>query len=186
MAPFEIPGFIISIVFFSLVVFFTGQRHVPARFQNLVGIAIFVRIVAVFLYSFVVFGLYRGAGDPVIYFRWGQRFSQYFRQFDLSPFFDSDLWRGPAFTGTNFVGYPAAIMILLVGESFRGTWLLYSSLCLISLFYFAKVFYRAYGASDYRLYLLILLFYPSLWFWTANISKDTWMFFELLFSLREW
>lgn len=65
---------------------------------------------------------------------------EYFKQFDLSPFYDRDLWRGPAFTGTNFVGYPAAIMILFVGESFRGTWLLYSSLCLFGLFFLRKFF----------------------------------------------
>jgi len=139
--------------------------------------SIFIRIFGVLAYAGVVFTIYGGAGDPVVYFRWGRTFAEYFRQFDLSPFFDSSTWRGPAFTGTNFVGYPAALMILLVGESYRGTWLLYSSLCLIGLFYFAKVFYRAYGGVEYKTYLFILLLYPSLWFWTANVSKDTWMIF---------
>ena len=147
------------------------------QFQSQVSTAILVRIGAVLAYAFVVFNLYGGAGDPVVYFRWGQKFADYFKQFDLSPFFNRDLWRGPAFTGTNFVGYPAAIMILFVGESFRGTWLLFSIFCLIALFYFAKVFYRAYGGIEYKRYLSLILIYPSLWFWTANVSKDTWVFF---------
>ncbi|MBO6495360.1 MAG: hypothetical protein JJ978_07335 [Roseivirga sp.] len=145
--------------------------------------SIIIRIVAVLAYAFVSFAIYGGGADPVVYFRWGQRFVEYFKQFDLSPFYDRDLWRGPAFTGTNFVGYPAAIMILFVGESFRGTWLLYSSLCLFGLFFFAKVFYRAYGGIEYKSYLYILLLYPSLWFWTANVSKDTWMFFGVAIFL---
>lgn len=177
MASFEIPGLIISIIFFSMIVYFVGQKNIPAPFHNVIANSILVRIFAVIAYAAVVFSIYGGAGDPVVYFRWGQRFVDYFRQFDLSPFFDRELWRGPAFAGTNFVGYPAAVAILFVGESFRGTWLLYSSLCLIGLFYFAKVFYRAYGGVEYKTYLYLLVFYPSLWFWTANVSKDTWMVF---------
>lgn len=177
MGNFEIPGFIIAIILFSIIVYFSGQRNVPQQFQNLVTTSIFIRIFAVMAYAFVAFGIYRGGADPVVYYRWGIIFADYFRQFDLSPFFDSDTWRGPAFTGTNFVGYPAAILTLIVGESYRGTWLVFSALCLSALFYFAKVFYRAYGGIDYKDYLYILLIYPSLWFWTANVSKDTWMFF---------
>jgi hypothetical protein len=160
-----------------MIVYFVGQKNIPAPFHNVIANSILVRIFAVIAYAAVVFSIYGGAGDPVVYFRWGQRFVDYFRQFDLSPFFDRELWRGPAFAGTNFVGYPAAVAILFVGESFRGTWLLYSSLCLIGLFYFAKVFYRAYGGVEYKTYLYLLVFYPSLWFWTANVSKDTWMVF---------
>lgn len=183
MAPFEIPGLIIAVILFSILAYFSGQKNVPYQFQGMVTWAVGIRIVGVLAYSFVAFSIYRGGADPVIYFRWGQKFAEYFRQFDLAPFFDSSTWRGPAFTGTNFVGYPAALMILLVGESFRGTWLLYSLICLISLFYFAKVFYRAYGGIEYKNYLYILLVYPSLWFWTANISKDTWMFFGVAIFL---
>lgn len=177
MAPFEIPGLIIAIIFFSIIVYFSGQRNVPGQFQSYVTNTILVRIIAVIAYAFVSFAIYGGGADPVVYFRWGKTFADYFRQFDLSPFFNSSIWRGPAFTGTNFVGYPSALMILLVGESYRGTWLLYSALCVIGLFYFAKVFYRAYGSVEYKSYLWIILFYPSLWFWTANVSKDTWMIF---------
>lgn len=177
MLPFEIPGLIIAIIFFTIIIYLSGQKQVPGQFQNLVTYTILIRIVAVLAYAFVSFAIYGGGADPVVYFRWGVTFADYFKQFDLSPFFDSNTWRGPAFTGTNFVGYPAALMILLVGESYRGIWLLYSSLCVMGLFYFAKVFYRAYGGIEYRNYLWIILFYPSLWFWTANVSKDTWMFF---------
>lgn len=177
MAPFEIPGLLIAIIFFTIIIYLSGQKQVPGQFQNLVTYTILIRIVAVLAYAFVSFAIYGGGADPVVYFRWGVTFADYFKQFDLSPFFDSNTWRGPAFTGTNFVGYPAALMILLVGESYRGIWLLYSSLCVMGLFYFAKVFYRAYGGIEYRNYLWIILFYPSLWFWTANVSKDTWMFF---------
>lgn len=176
MASFEIPGLLIAILIFSIIIYLSGQRSVPAQFQGMVTTSILVRIFAVLAYAFVAFGIYRGGADPVVYFRWGKTFAAYFKEFDLSPFFDPTVWRGPAFTGTNFVGYPAAILILLVGESYRGTWLIYSSLCLIGLFYFAKVFYRAYGGVEYKNYLYILLIYPSLWFWTANVSKDTWMF----------
>jgi len=177
LASFEIPGLIIAIIFFSMIVYFVGQRQVPGQFQNYVTNGILIRIFGVFAYAFVSFAIYGGGADPVVYFRWGQTFADYFKQFDLSPFFDADLWRGPAFTGTNFVGYPAAFMILLVGESYRGTWLLYSAFCLIGLFYFAKVFYRAYGGIEYKNYLWILIVYPSLWFWTASVSKDTWVIF---------
>ncbi|MFY0592599.1 hypothetical protein [Roseivirga sp.] len=177
MAPFEIPGFLIAIVIFLIVIYLVGQRNIPSRFQQVIFYGSIARIVGVLAYSYVAFAIYNGSADPVTYFTWGRRFSSYFGRFDLSPLYDRELWRGPAFQGTNFVGYPAAILILIVGESFRGTWLLYSGLCMIGLMYFAKVFFRAYGGSDYRTYLLWLLLYPSLWFWTANISKDAWIVF---------
>ncbi|OEK05200.1 hypothetical protein [Roseivirga misakiensis] len=174
---FELPGLFIAIVLFTIIVTLVGYRNIPSQFRGIMGGSIFLRIIGVLAYSFVVFSIYSGAADPVVYFRWGQRFADYFKEFSLEPFFNSDIWRGPALTGTNFVGYPAAFAILLVGESFRGTWLLYSSLCLIGLFFFAKVFFRAYGGIDYKWYLTLVLLYPSLWFWTASISKDTWMIF---------
>lgn len=183
MGSFEIPGFMIGVILFSIITFFSGQRNVPQQFQGLVTTSIFVRIFAVLAYAFVAFTLYGGGADPVVYYRWGTIFADYFREFDLSPFFDSTRWRGPAFTGTNFVGYPAAILTLIVGESYRGTWLVFSALCLSALFYFAKVFYRAYGGIEYKNYLYVLLIYPSLWFWTANVSKDTWMFFGVAIFL---
>lgn len=179
MGAFEVPGLIIAIILFSLIILYSGQRNVPGQFQNLVTTSILIRIFAVMVYAFVAFALYGGGADPVIYFRWGRIFATFFKQFDFSPFYDSNLWRGPSFTGTNFVGYPAAILTLLVGESYRGTWLMYSGLCLVGLFYFAKVFYRAYGGIDYKNYLYLLLIYPSLWFWTASVSKDTWMIFGI-------
>ncbi|HEY9117568.1 MAG TPA: hypothetical protein VIN11_07065, partial [Roseivirga sp.] len=177
MGPFEIPGFLIAIVIFAVIVLLSGQRDVPKKFQNLVTNAIIIRILGVLAYAFVALTIYKGSADPVVYFRWGKTFADYFKQFDFSPLFDPEKWRGPAFTGTNFVGYPAALMILIIGESYRGTWLLYSSLCIVGYFWIAKVFYRAYGGIDYKRLLLLLLFSPSLWFWTANISKDTWMIF---------
>jgi hypothetical protein len=179
MEAFEIPGFIISIVFFSLIIYWIGSKNIPAQYQNFISTTILIRILGVIAYSVVAFTIYNGSADPITYFRWGQRYSGFFKQLDFSPFFDSNLWRGPTFRGTNFIGYPAAIMILLVGESFRGTWLLYSSLCVVGLFYFAKVFYRAYGIVSYKKYLTLLILYPSFWFWTANISKDTWMIFGI-------
>lgn len=177
MGSFEIPGLIIATILFSIIVYFSGQRNIPYQFHSIIGTSIAIRLFAVVAYAFVAFSIYGGGADPVIYYRWGNIFAGYFREFDLAPFFDSTTWRGPAFVGTNFVGYPAAILTLIVGESYRGTWLMFSALCLSALFYFAKVFYRAYGGIDYKKYLYILIIYPSLWFWTANVSKDTWMFF---------
>ena len=55
------------------MVYFVGQRQIPAQFQGMVTNSILIRIVAVFAYAFVVFGIYGGGGDPVVYFRWGQR-----------------------------------------------------------------------------------------------------------------
>lgn len=183
MGTFEIPGFLIGLVLFSIIAYVSAQRNIAPQFQGVIIYALLVRILGVFFYSFVAFTIYKGSADPVTYFRWGQRFAEYFRQFDLSPLFDRDLWRGPAFTGTNFVGYPAAIMILLVGESFKGTWLVYSLFCFVATLYFSKVFYRAYGGIEYKKYLYLILLYPSLWFWTANISKDTWVFFGVAIFL---
>lgn len=177
MEPFEIPGLFIAIFIFSLMAFYVGQKNIPSQFRSLISLSIVVRIIGVLAYAFVVLGIYKGSGDPVIYYRWGQRFAEYFRDFSLAPFFNSDTWRGPAFVGTNFVGYPSALLILIVGESFRGTWLLFSSFCFVGLMYFGKVFYRAYGGIEYKRYIYLLLLYPSLWFWTASISKDTWMIF---------
>jgi len=183
MGNFEIPGLIIAIVIF-FVIGFLGARQVPAQFQTQYYYGMLVRLLGVFGYHFVVFGLYNGAADPVVYYRWGIKYADYFSQFDMSPLFDVSLWRNPRFVGTNFMGYPAAFMIMLVGQSYRGTWLLFSSLSFFGLIFIAKAFYRAYGIVDYKKYLTLVLLLPPLWFWTASLSKDTWVIFGVgLFML---
>ncbi len=176
MGSFEWPGFIIGLILFLIIGYSSGRRNVPTGNTKLVGNALLVRVIGVIVYAFVVFAIYRGGADPVVYMRWGNRFAYYFRQLDFSPFYDPDLWRGP-FLGTNFVGYPAALIALITGDSYRGAWLVYSLFCLIGLYFFGKVFFRAYGKIEYENYIGILVLYPSLWFWTASISKDSWMIF---------
>ncbi len=160
------------------------MNQVPKQTQTQYYYGLLIRILGVLGYHFVVFGLYYGAADPVVYYRWGRTYAESFSQLDFSPLFDRSLWRNPRFVGTNFVGYPAALMVMMVGESFRGTWLLFSSLSFFGLVFIAKAFFRAYGASEYKRYLNLLMLLPPLWFWTASISKDTWVIFGVgLFML---
>lgn len=176
MGNFEWPGFFIGLMLFLTIGYIVSRRNVPAIHGDIVNNSLILRVVGVLGYAFIVFAIYGGGADPVVYMRWGLRFADYFRQLDFSPLYDPQVWRGP-FVGTNFVGYPAALITLLTGDSYRGAWLVYSLFCLVGLFYFAKVFFRAYGRTEYKKYLNILLIYPSLWFWTASISKDSWMIF---------
>lgn len=183
MGSFEWPGFFIAIIIF-IIIGALGAKQVPPMFHSQYYYGLLIRTIGVIGYHFVVFGIYNGAADPVIYYRWGVKFAGYFSSFDLSPFFDVTLWRNPRFIGTNFMGYPAAMAVMLAGQSYRGTWLLFSSLSFFGLIFMAKVFYRAYGIVDYKKYLTTLLLLPPLWFWTASISKDTWMIFGVgLFML---
>ncbi len=176
MGAFEWPGFLIGLILFLIIGYLIAQRNIPSIYGDVIRNSLLLRIVGVIGYAFIVFAIYGGGADPVVYMRWGLRFADYFRQFDFAPLYDPDVWRGP-FIGTNFVGYPAALITLVTGDSYRGAWLVYSLFCLIGLYYFGKVFFRAYGPLEYKNYLNILLIYPSLWFWTASISKDSWMIF---------
>lgn len=176
MGEFEWPGFVIGLVLFLLVGYLVARKNVPPIYNRVVNNSLILRVVGVIGYAFVVFAIYGGGADPVVYMRWGLQFANYFKDLDFAPFYDPDVWRGP-FVGTNFVGYPAAFITLVTGDSYRGAWLVYSLFCLSGLYYFGKVFFRAYGHIEYKNYLTILLIYPSLWFWTASISKDSWVIF---------
>ncbi len=180
MAQFEIPGLLISIIWFLVFGVVWAKRYTPKFAESIFFYGVGLRIIGVLAYSTVVFTIYNATADPVIYFRWGVRFAEYFKSLDFSPIFDSTYWRGAGdarFVGTNFVGYPAALAVVLVGQSFRGTWLIFSLLSFAGLLLFARAFGRAYGRVEYENYLKMLLFFPALWFWTASISKDTWVFF---------
>ena len=177
MGVYEWPGFIIGSILFIALSYFIAKRLVPAFVERVFYVGVALRFIGVMIYAVVAFAIYKGSADPVIYYRWGVRFSEYFAAFDLAPIFDSSLWRMQRFVGTNFVGYPAAIIVLFTGESFRGSWLVFSFLCFMGLLLFARAFYSAYGGIDYKNYLTFLLLFPPLWFWTASISKDTWVIY---------
>ena len=120
---------------------------------------------------------YSGGGvDAWIYDNWAERFADYFRVLDFSPFYDETLWRNNQFFYTNFVAYPAAFFTIFTFDSEFGIYLLFSAVCFAGLVLLFKSFRKNYVFADQPKLMFWIFMFPALWFWTSTIGKDAFMF----------
>lgn len=113
------------------------------------------------------------AADARIYFNWGHDFSQRFTQLDFSPLFDQSVWRHGEFLGTNFIGYPTALVISLLGPSWLGTFFAFGLLSFLGLVAYAVAYRRGFPGAPYAPYWAWVFLMPSLWFWPSSIGKES-------------
>ena len=112
------------------------------------------------------------ATDAAVYFKWGVRYAEYFRRFDLSPIFDPTLWRGYEWVGSNFIGYPTGFIVALIGPTRVGTFFVFALIALIGVGAYAFAFRRSFPHANYLGYWAWVFLFPSLWFWPSSIGKE--------------
>lgn len=138
------------------------------------GVAL--RVLGTLVYLAYAYNFSGGGVDAFVYDNWAQKFANYFREFDFSPFYDQRLWRNGQLFYTNFVAYPAAIFTIVTFDNEFGIYLLFSAICFAGLILLFSAFRKNYFLLDLPNILLWLLFFPALWFWTSTIGKDAFMF----------
>ena len=81
------------------------------------------------------------------------------------------------YSGTNVLRLVTAFVYLVTGQTLLGISILWSWLGLIGMLLFYKAFVTAFPGGHRRLYMLLILLYPSMLLWTSSLSKDALMMF---------
>ncbi len=74
--------------------------------------------------------------------------------------------------GTTFVRLITGIFYLITGPTFYGVSIFWTWLGLIGLMLFYKAFVTAFPEGNRRLFLILVLLYPSMLLWTSSLGKD--------------
>jgi hypothetical protein len=110
---------------------------------------------------------YVSVGDAEEYDAYGRFLVPYYRSFDFSP----DVGQVP---GTGFLKMVTGILYSIVGSSKLGGFMVFSWLGFIGLLLCWRAFKRAVPTGDARRYGLLVLFLPSLLYWSSALGKDAW------------
>lgn len=122
-----------------------------------------------YYFSYVV---YTSAGDAEEYDAYGRFLVSSYRSFDFSP----DVGQVP---GTGFMKMITGILYSLVGTSKLGAFIVFAWLGFIGLLLCWRAFKRAVPSGDAHRYGLLVLFLPSLLYWSSALGKDAWCVFGL-------
>ncbi len=117
---------------------------------------------------------YVSSGDAEEYHDVATYLVPYYRSLDFSP---PDPV-GPI-PGTGFLETVTGILYSVVGSSKLGAFMVFAWLGFLGLLLCWRAFRRAVPSGDHRRYGLLVLFLPSLLYWSSALGKDAWALFGL-------
>ena len=158
------------IVAAALFMVSTGLGSAPRLrlIRNLLLVGVFMRILGVLARYSMIYNLYDGSADAVVYFQAGRYFADHFRVLDFSVVGTREReW------GTQVIRYASGVVLTLIGPSVRGAFLVFSSAAFAGLICMAVAFGRACkNPGAMRQAALLLFVWPTLWFWPSSIGKE--------------
>ncbi len=158
-------GVILTVlVFLSLIIFWLAARSEPD------GRLLFAVLFLSFAFKLVAlyFRFYTGLfADAYVYNNVGQ---------DMADQMAEGRWpMVPHLSGTFFVRILTGIVYLLIGHTFSGISILWAWFGLLGMLLFYKAFTTAFPDGNRRLYMLLVMLYPSMLLWTSALGKDALM-----------
>ena len=163
-------GAVLAAVFVMAAVL--ASSRVPSWLKQLLLLALVLRVVGAFLRHVVLFEVYGGVGDAILYFDMGELYAHRLAEFDFGMFTNPWEWEHGRWWGTNFVYYISAVVQLLIGPTVRGEFLAFALLSLVGLLVLGLRAARTAPRLNAEVYLLLLWCWPSLWFWPSGLGKD--------------
>jgi hypothetical protein len=134
--------------------------------------ALAVKMLAAFARYFMAYDLYGGVADAGVYHIWGEQIAAQIRDLDFP------LEIGRKVAGTGFIRLLTGIVYVFIGSSRFGGFLVYAWLGFWGLVLFFQAF-RIFWPDASRRYAALVLFWPTVVFWTSSTGKDAWMVFVL-------
>ena len=138
--------------------------------RNIVIAGACFRIVAVLARYTMIFDVYGGTADTVAYFDAGRVMAEQFRAMDFSII--GSAGPGGREWGTQFIRYTSGLVLAVIGPSMRGALLVFSLAAFVGLSCMAIAFRRSCAHGSLQICVLLLFFWPSLWFWPSTIGKE--------------
>src|SRR2546425_4623825 len=134
--------------------------------------AFVAKLLSALVRYYVAFEVYHGATDAAQYDSAAKQLAPQFRRF----VFTADVGQ---LVGTGFGKLLTGFVYAIFGTSRIGGFLVFAWLGFLGLLLFARAFRIGVPDGDWRRYLLLVLFLPSLLYWPSAIGKEAWMMLGL-------
>ncbi len=183
MLAVAIPSSPLVAVVVGVVLFVAGrpiiQRVAAAEMKpwlvNVMTVSLVLHLAAAEAQIFVTDHFYHGIADWLRYDNQGAGLAVGFRHFNFSL--------APGHLGgivnNGSVSIAAAIVFTLVGTNQLAAFMVFSWLAFCGTIMFFRAFSLTFAGADTRRYAYLLFFFPSLIFWTADVSKEAIMILSL-------
>ena len=168
-------GLVFAYVLYAVIAFAVSTMRIRPSIKWLIWAGLALRIVG-------ALGRESIKADAARYYRFGALHAQRFLELDFSPFWDQTQWWGENWIGTNFVTYPAGIVVYFLGQNLFAVFLVFALIGFAGLAAFGKAFQNSLpNASPFGYWAWLCLF-PSLWFWPSSLGKEALMMCGLGFA----
>ncbi len=170
---YNLIGFILLAAFALLMASAFGRRPGQWFPAQLLMAAVALRILGSTARYEIIYRVYRGLGDAILYYQHGLEFRRQFLNFETSPFSLSYWAEGPNWWGTSFMDRLSGVAVSMIGPTMRGEFLFFSLVSFIGLYLIAASFREVQpgaAAVDYTRWMWV---WPSLWFWPASVGKES-------------
>jgi hypothetical protein len=137
--------------------------------------ALILHLVCAPLQVFVVDHVYHGITDWNRYTHQGALLAPNFRHFNFS-LANADVRQ---IVNDGSVSIAEGIVMAIVGINLVGSFLVFSWLSFVGSIFFYRAFTTTFPGANHRRYAWVLFFWPSLIFWTSDVSKESIMMFGL-------
>lgn len=133
------------------------SRILSAGLVLRLGFSMIVLYVSFHVYSDIDVSRYDFAGSAISQHIWRLEFNQ------VVPFLQ---W------GTDSINLFTGVIYSIIGPTIIGGYLIYAFLGFLGSYFFYRAFRVAFPQGDRRLYAILVLFFPSILFWSNGIGKD--------------
>lgn len=172
--PYEFAGgVLIGPVLLAGGLLWAGRAAKDDLLGDLVSLALVTRLLAAAAFFAITVYLYDGVADAFAYSKLGAAVSEDVGA-GLWEFTRDDLG-GFHLHGTGVIIIVTGALYALIGHSTLAAFLVFSLLGFVGHYLFYRAYRTADPDGDAKLYGLLVLFTPSLVFWTAPVGKDAWM-----------
>ncbi len=165
-------GLLVVLVAVAAVTIVVWRRPVPRWVARLMIVGLWLRVIGSQLYLHLV-GMYYGGGDYLGYYRIGEIYSERLLQGDLGPAFGLFAGGfGAHWWGTTFTARLTGLVLAVTGRTLPGASIVFAALGFSGILALAYAFARAFPGANQRWYVVLVMLFPSLWFWPTAIGKD--------------
>lgn len=135
---------------------------------HLTGLAL--KFVGMGLRIFMLYGVYGGSGDARRYVTHGAEFMHHFR---AGEFVTTVGMAGSE--GTENIALLVGALFTITGESFLAGAVTWTLIAYWGQYLFTRALRRAVPGADHRRYTMLVLFFPTLWYWPSIVGKEALM-----------
>lgn len=173
---FNLLGFVIQLPVLTLITIPIARRIArydrdPAQMWFVMA-AFSAKMLGALARYYFTYIAYVSTGDAEEYDAFGKYLMPYYRSFDFSP----DVGQIP---GTGFMKAVTGVLYSVAGSSKLGAFTVFSWLGFIGLLLSWRAFKRAVPTGDSHRYALLVMFLPSLLYWSSALGKDAWALWGL-------